>query len=131
MKYVHEVSITPLTVKADVLTPEEYQQFRKERMKEIQEYKIKRHVFPEADDNEEEKLVKNMNDCLLLAVIKVNGKRVRRRPGLFCWALELRTKNKSFFLVDCKTKQNQRRVCAKDGCWDAELKRSEHLDLQF
>ena len=54
-------------------------------MKATQDYKIKIREFPETDDDEEENLVKNMEDRLPLAVeggntvIKVNGKRVRGR----------------------------------------------------
>ncbi|CAO2593423.1 SEPTIN7 [Lemmus lemmus] len=86
MKRLHEkVSIIPLIAKADTLTPEECQQFKKQIMKEIQEHKIKIYEFPETDDEKENKLVKKIKDCLPLAVvgsntiIEVNGKRVRGR----------------------------------------------------
>ncbi|KAF6302070.1 hypothetical protein mRhiFer1_015068 [Rhinolophus ferrumequinum] len=75
----------PLIAKADTLTPEECQQFKKQIMKEIQEHKIKIYEFPETDDEEENKLVKKIKDRLPLAVvgsntiIEVNGKRVRGR----------------------------------------------------
>ncbi|XP_030664264.1 septin-7-like [Nomascus leucogenys] len=86
MKRLHEkVNIIPLIAKADTLTPEECQQFKKQIMKEIQEHKIKIYEFPETDDEEENKIVKKIKYCLPLAVvgsntiIEVNGKRVRGR----------------------------------------------------
>ncbi|ERE75588.1 septin-7, partial [Cricetulus griseus] len=61
MKRLHEkVNIIPLIAKADTLTPEECQQFKKQIMKEIQEHKIKIYEFPETDDEEENKLVKKI-----------------------------------------------------------------------
>ncbi|KAM3822124.1 septin-7 isoform 2-T2 [Vipera latastei] len=63
MKRLHEkVNIIPLIAKADTLTPEECQQFKKQIMKEIQEHKIKIYEFPETDDEEENKLVKKIKD---------------------------------------------------------------------
>uniref|UniRef100_A0AAR2JS06 Septin n=1 Tax=Pygocentrus nattereri TaxID=42514 RepID=A0AAR2JS06_PYGNA len=86
MKRLHEkVNIIPLIAKADTMTPEECQQFKKQIMREIQEHKIKIYEFPETDDEEENKLVKKIKDRLPLAVvgsntiIEVNGKRVRGR----------------------------------------------------
>uniref|UniRef100_A0AAQ4S8S3 Septin-7 n=1 Tax=Gasterosteus aculeatus aculeatus TaxID=481459 RepID=A0AAQ4S8S3_GASAC len=81
MKRLHEkVNVIPLIAKADTLTPEECQQFKKQIMREIQEHKIKIYEFPETDDEEENRL-----DKLPLAVvgsntiIEVNSKRVRGR----------------------------------------------------
>uniref|UniRef100_A0A667ZI33 Septin n=1 Tax=Myripristis murdjan TaxID=586833 RepID=A0A667ZI33_9TELE len=86
MKRLHEkVNIIPLIAKADTMTPEECQQFKKQIMREIQEHKIKIYEFPETDDEEEMKLVRKIKDRLPLAVvgsntiIEVNGKRVRGR----------------------------------------------------
>uniref|UniRef100_A0A3Q3KLX7 Septin n=1 Tax=Mastacembelus armatus TaxID=205130 RepID=A0A3Q3KLX7_9TELE len=86
MKRLHEkVNIIPLIAKADTMTPEECQQFKKQIMKEIQEHKIKIYEFPETDDEEEMKMVRKIKDRLPLAVvgsntiIEVNGKRVRGR----------------------------------------------------
>uniref|UniRef100_A0A3P9H9L5 Septin n=1 Tax=Oryzias latipes TaxID=8090 RepID=A0A3P9H9L5_ORYLA len=86
MKYLHEkVNIIPLIAKADTLTPEECQQFKRQIMKEIQENEIKIYEFPETEDDEEMKLVKKIKDRLPLAVvgsntiIEVDGKRVRGR----------------------------------------------------
>uniref|UniRef100_A0A672YZ23 Septin n=1 Tax=Sphaeramia orbicularis TaxID=375764 RepID=A0A672YZ23_9TELE len=86
MKRLHEkVNVIPLIAKADTLTPEECQQFKKQIMREVQEHKIKIYEFPETDDEEENRLVKKIKDKLPLAVvgsntiIEVNGKRVRGR----------------------------------------------------
>uniref|UniRef100_A0A2K6BMS7 Septin n=1 Tax=Macaca nemestrina TaxID=9545 RepID=A0A2K6BMS7_MACNE len=85
MKRLHEkVNIIPLIAKADTLTPEECQQFKKQIMKEIQEHKIKIYEFSETDDEEENKLVKKIKVGPLAVVgsntiIEVNGKRVRGR----------------------------------------------------
>ncbi|RXN10609.1 septin-7 isoform X1 [Labeo rohita] len=86
MKRLHEkVNIIPLIAKADTLTPEECQQFKKQIMREILEHKIKIYEFPETDDEEENKIVKKIKDRLPLAVvgsntiIEVNGKKVRGR----------------------------------------------------
>ncbi|XP_020781633.2 LOW QUALITY PROTEIN: septin-7, partial [Boleophthalmus pectinirostris] len=86
MKRLHEkVNIIPLIAKADTMTPEECQQFKRQIMREIQEHKIKIYEFPETDDEEEMKFVRKIKDRLPLAVvgsntiIEVNGKRVRGR----------------------------------------------------
>uniref|UniRef100_A0A8C1KCI2 Septin n=1 Tax=Cyprinus carpio TaxID=7962 RepID=A0A8C1KCI2_CYPCA len=86
MKRLHEkVNVIPLIAKADTLTPEECQQFKKQIMREILEHKIKIYEFPEMDDEEENKIVKTIKDRLPLAVvgsntiIEVNGKKVRGR----------------------------------------------------
>uniref|UniRef100_A0A8C4EPM6 Septin n=1 Tax=Dicentrarchus labrax TaxID=13489 RepID=A0A8C4EPM6_DICLA len=86
MKRLHEkVNIIPLIAKADTMTPEECQQFKRQIMKEIQEHKIKIYEFPETDDEEEMKMIRKIKDRLPLAVvgsntiIEVNGKRVRGR----------------------------------------------------
>ncbi|CAB1333418.1 unnamed protein product [Coregonus sp. 'balchen'] len=61
MKRLHEkVNVIPLIAKADTLTPEECQQFKKQIMREILEHKIKIYEFPETDDEEENKLVKKI-----------------------------------------------------------------------
>ncbi|XP_072317417.1 septin-7-like isoform X1 [Eucyclogobius newberryi] len=86
MKRLHEkVNVIPLIAKADTLTPEECQQFKKQIMREIQEHKIKIYEFPETDDEEENRMVKKIKDKLPLAVvgsntiIEVNAKRIRGR----------------------------------------------------
>ncbi|EHB09849.1 Septin-7 [Heterocephalus glaber] len=92
MKHLYEkVNIIPLVAKADTLTLEEYQQFQKQIMKEIQEHKIKIYEFPETDNEEENKLVKKIKDCLPFAVvgsntiIEVNSKRIRGRQ--YSWGV--------------------------------------------
>ncbi|KAM6975909.1 LOW QUALITY PROTEIN: uncharacterized protein LKV04_015176 [Tautogolabrus adspersus] len=78
------VNVIPLIAKADTLTPEECQFFKKQ-MKEIQEHKIKIYEFPEKNDEEKNRLVKKIKDKLPLAVegsntiIEVNSKSVRGR----------------------------------------------------
>ncbi|XP_060112864.1 septin-7-like [Heteronotia binoei] len=86
MKRLHEkVNIVPLIAKADTLTPEECQWFKKQIMKEILEHKIKIYEFPETGDEDENKLVKKIKDRLPLAVVgsntivEVGGRRVRGR----------------------------------------------------
>nr|XP_036871935.1 septin-7-like [Manis javanica] len=85
LKRLHEkVNIISLIAKADTLTREECQQFKKQIRKEIQEHKIKIYEFPESDE-EENKLVKKIKDRLPLAVvgsntiIEFNGERMRGR----------------------------------------------------
>ncbi|KAJ4930588.1 hypothetical protein JOQ06_024897 [Pogonophryne albipinna] len=84
MKRLHEkVNVIPLIAKADTLTPEECQQFKKQIMREILEHKIKIYEFPETDDEEENKLVKKIKLPLAVVgsntIIEVNSKRVRGR----------------------------------------------------
>nr|XP_032830666.1 septin-7-like isoform X2 [Petromyzon marinus] len=85
MKRLHDkVNIIPLIAKADSLTTEECQQFKKTIMKEILEHKIKIYEFPDVEDDDE-KLSKKVKDNIPLAVVgsntvlEVNGKRVRGR----------------------------------------------------
>ncbi|XP_061429215.1 septin-7-like isoform X2 [Lethenteron reissneri] len=85
MKRLHDkVNIIPLIAKADSLTTEECQQFKKTIMKEIVEHKIKIYEFPDVEDDDE-KLAKKVKDNIPLAVVgsntvlEVNGKRVRGR----------------------------------------------------
>uniref|UniRef100_A0A8C2GVF2 Septin n=1 Tax=Cyprinus carpio TaxID=7962 RepID=A0A8C2GVF2_CYPCA len=74
MKRLHEkVNIIPLIAKADTLTPEECQQFKKQIMREIQEHKIKMYEFPETDDEEESKLVKKIKVCYPWGVAEVEN----------------------------------------------------------
>ncbi|XP_061101374.1 septin 7b [Conger conger] len=86
MKRLHEkVNIIPLIAKADTLTPEECQQFKKQIMREIQEHQIQIYEFPETNDEEDNKMVTKIKGRLPMAVvgsntiIEVNGKRVRGR----------------------------------------------------
>ncbi|XP_048402805.1 septin-7-like [Stegostoma tigrinum] len=86
MKRLHDkVNIIPLIAKADTLTPEECQHFKKQIMKEIKEHKIKIYEFPVTEDEEDNKLIKKFKDHVPLAVVgstlvfEVNGRKVRGR----------------------------------------------------
>uniref|UniRef100_A0A3Q3AY54 Septin n=1 Tax=Kryptolebias marmoratus TaxID=37003 RepID=A0A3Q3AY54_KRYMA len=61
MKRLHDkVNVIPLIAKADTLTPEECQLFKKQIMKEIQEHKIKIYEFPDTEDDEDNKLIRKI-----------------------------------------------------------------------
>uniref|UniRef100_A0A8C6MGQ8 Septin n=1 Tax=Nothobranchius furzeri TaxID=105023 RepID=A0A8C6MGQ8_NOTFU len=86
MKRLHDkVNVIPLIAKADTLTPEECQLFKKQIMKEIQEHKIKIYEFPDTEDDEDNKLIRKVKEKMPLAVVgsnvvvEVNGKKVRGR----------------------------------------------------
>ncbi|XP_072925675.1 septin-7-like isoform X1 [Hemitrygon akajei] len=86
MKRLHEkVNIIPLIAKADTLTPEECQHFKKQIMKEIKEQKIKIYEFPNAEEEDDNKPLKKIKDRIPLAVVgsnlvfEVSGKKVRGR----------------------------------------------------
>ncbi|XP_038661945.1 septin-7-like [Scyliorhinus canicula] len=92
MKRLHDkVNIIPLIAKADTLTPEECQHFKKQIMKEIKEQKIKIYEFPGTEDEEDNKLVKKFKDRVPLAVVgstlvfEVSGRKVRGRQ--YPWGL--------------------------------------------
>ncbi|KAI3358769.1 hypothetical protein L3Q82_014733, partial [Scortum barcoo] len=132
MKRLHEkVNIIPLIAKADTMTPEECQQFKKQIMKEIQEHKIKIYEFPETDDEEEMKMVRKIKDRLPLAVvgsntiIEVNGKRVRGRQ--YPWGVAEGERSKcrpwgvslgipQMFLAPCQRKYGERAVENGEHC---------------
>jgi septin 7 len=48
-----KVNIIPLVAKADTLTPDECQEFKKEILREIQLHNINIYEFPDAIDEEE------------------------------------------------------------------------------
>ncbi|CAJ1057060.1 septin-7 isoform X2 [Xyrichtys novacula] len=86
MKRLHDkVNVIPLIAKADTLTPEECQLFKKQIMKEIQEHKIKIYEFPDMKDDDDNKLTRKIKEKMPLAVVgsnvvvEVNGKKVRGR----------------------------------------------------
>uniref|UniRef100_UPI00398F0A27 septin-7-like n=1 Tax=Pristiophorus japonicus TaxID=55135 RepID=UPI00398F0A27 len=86
MKRLHEkVNIIPLIAKADTLTPEECQHFKKQIMKEIKEQMIQIYQFPGTEDTDGNKLMKKFKDRVPLAVVgsnlvfEVSGKKVRGR----------------------------------------------------
>ena len=58
MRRLHDkVNIIPLVAKADTLTPEERDQFKKEIMREIEAHKINIYEFPDQEDEEENRFV--------------------------------------------------------------------------
>ncbi|KAI4898242.1 hypothetical protein NFI96_028741 [Prochilodus magdalenae] len=86
MKRLHDkVNVIPLIAKADTLTPEECQLFKKQIMKEIQEHKIKIYEFPDTEEDEDSKLIRKIKERMPLAVVgsnvvvEVNGRKVRGR----------------------------------------------------
>lgn len=86
MKHLHDkVNIIPLIAKADTMTPDECQRFKKQIMKEIQEEKIQIYEFPECEDEEENRLNKKLKNRVPFAVVGSNtvmesgGKKVRGR----------------------------------------------------
>ncbi|KAK1804622.1 hypothetical protein P4O66_020622, partial [Electrophorus voltai] len=86
MKRLHDkVNIIPLIAKADTMTPEECQHFKKQIMKEIQEHKIKIYEFPDTEEDEDNKLIRKIKERMPLAVVgsnvvvEVNGRKVRGR----------------------------------------------------
>ena len=54
MRRLHDkVNIIPLIAKADTLTPDEREDFKKEILKEIETHKINIYEFPDHEDEEE------------------------------------------------------------------------------
>lgn len=81
-----KVNIIPVIAKADTLTPEELQQFKKQILNEIAQNKIKIYDFPEPlDDEEEAKALKILRNRVPFAVvgantiIEVDGRKIRGR----------------------------------------------------
>ncbi|XP_008402091.1 septin-7-like [Poecilia reticulata] len=67
MKRLHDkVNVIPLIAKADTLTPEECQLFKKQIMKEIQEHKIKIYEFPDTEDDEDNKLIRKIKVIVII-----------------------------------------------------------------
>ncbi|XP_054717140.1 septin-7-like isoform X3 [Uloborus diversus] len=86
MKRLHDrVNIIPIVAKADTLTPEECASFKRTILSEISRNKIKIYDFPDCDDEEENKMQKQLKQRVPFAVvgsntvIEANGKRVRGR----------------------------------------------------
>lgn len=87
MQRLHDkVNIIPVIAKADTLTPEEIQQFKKQILNEIALHKIKIYDFPEPSDEEEEaKTLRQLRTRVPFAVvganaiIEVDGRKVRGR----------------------------------------------------
>ena len=58
MRRLHDkVNIIPLIAKADTLTPDEREDFKKEIMREIETHKINIYEFPDHEDEEENRWV--------------------------------------------------------------------------
>lgn len=88
MQRLHDkVNIIPVIAKADTLTPEEMQQFKKQVLNEIAQNKIKIYDFPEPlEDEEEAKALRNLRTRVPFAVVGSNtvielegGRKVRGR----------------------------------------------------
>ncbi|XP_055708615.1 septin-7 isoform X23 [Phlebotomus papatasi] len=81
-----KVNIIPVIAKADTMTPEEVQLFKKQILNEIAQHKIKIYDFPEPlEDEEEAKVLKQLRSRVPFAVvganvvIEVDGRKVRGR----------------------------------------------------
>ncbi|XP_055688939.1 septin-7 isoform X17 [Lutzomyia longipalpis] len=81
-----KVNIIPVIAKADTMTPEEVQLFKKQILNEIAQHKIKIYDFPEPlEDEEEAKVLKQLRSRVPFAVvganvvIDVDGRKVRGR----------------------------------------------------
>ncbi|XP_035711935.1 protein peanut isoform X3 [Folsomia candida] len=86
MKKLHDkVNIIPILSKADTMTPEECSHFKKQVMNQIKQHQIKIYEFPDCDDEEENKINKQMRDRVPFAVVgsntvvEVDGKKARGR----------------------------------------------------
>ncbi|XP_063699059.1 septin-7 isoform X5 [Culicoides brevitarsis] len=82
-----KVNIIPVIAKADTMTPEEVQMFKKQILNEIAQHKIKIYDFPEPlEDEEEAKVMRQLRQRVPFAVVGANtvievegGKKVRGR----------------------------------------------------
>ena len=82
-----KVNIVPVIAKADTLTADECQLFKKQIMTEIAQHDIKIYLFPDmSEDEDEHKLNKNLKDRVPFAVVGSNtvieledGRKVRGR----------------------------------------------------
>lgn len=81
-----KVNIIPVIAKADTLTADECNLFKKQILNEIAQHKIKIYEFPDtSEEDEEHKLNKSLKDRVPFAVvgsntvIEVDGKKVRGR----------------------------------------------------
>ncbi len=86
MQRLHDkVNIIPIIAKADTMTPDECNQFKKQILNEIAQHKIKIYEFPDTDEEEEAKQHKALKDRVPFAVvgsntvIEVDGKKLRGR----------------------------------------------------
>jgi len=86
MRRLHDkVNIIPLIAKADTMTPDECEDFKKEILREIETHKINIYEFPDHDDEEENRINRKLKDRVPFAVIgsncvlQINEKRIRAR----------------------------------------------------
>ena len=87
MQRLHDkVNIIPVIAKADTMTPEEIQLFKRQILNEIAQHKIKIYDFPEPlEDEEEAKALKLLRTRVPFAVvganaiIEIDGRKVRGR----------------------------------------------------
>jgi septin 7 len=86
MRRLHDkVNIIPLIAKADTMTPDECDDFKKEILREIETHKINIYEFPDHDDEEENRINRKLKDRVPFAVIgsncvlQINEKRIRAR----------------------------------------------------
>lgn len=87
MQRLHDkVNIIPVIAKADTMTPEEIQLFKRQILNEIAQHKIKIYDFPEPlEDEEEAKALRLLRTRVPFAVvganaiIEVDGRKVRGR----------------------------------------------------
>jgi septin 7 len=81
-----KVNIIPVIAKADTMTPEEIQLFKKQILNEIAQHKIKIYDFPEPLEEEEDAKALKQLKCRVPfavvganAIIEVDGKKIRGR----------------------------------------------------
>lgn len=98
-----KVNIIPVIAKADTMTPEEIQLFKKQILNEIAQHKIKIYDFPEPlEDDDEVKILRQLKNRVPFAVvgantvIEVDGKKVRGRR--YPWGIAEGNQDFIFFL---------------------------------
>lgn len=81
-----KVNIIPVIAKADTMTPEEIQLFKKQILNEIAQHKIKIYDFPEPlEDEDEAKVLRALRSRVPFAivgantVVEIDGRKVRGR----------------------------------------------------
>lgn len=81
-----KVNIIPVIAKADTMTPEEIQLFKKQILNEIAQHKIKIYDFPEpVEDEDEAKVLRALRSRVPFAivgantVVEIDGRKVRGR----------------------------------------------------
>uniref|UniRef100_A0A914W8Y8 Septin-type G domain-containing protein n=1 Tax=Plectus sambesii TaxID=2011161 RepID=A0A914W8Y8_9BILA len=87
MKRLHErVNVVPVIAKADTMTPEELERFKKQISKELEAHSIKVYKFPDPEDEDERKQLQPLKERVPFAVVGSNlikegegGKKIRYR----------------------------------------------------